>query len=489
MGHESSASALAWKRCHTLACGDMTSLTQPPRSRARFQLTIVIGTARETVALDEGKAWIVGRSSECSIHVDDPSVSRRHAQLYPAEDRVEVEDLDSANGTWVVRTTSSNPATAGSEQRIAPHERARLRVGEALRVGDVRIVLGWLGGLDATHPRVSELPDAPVLVDPVMHGVYELVQKAARRDISVLILGETGVGKELIAQMLHRSSPRASGPFSILNCAALPEALLERELFGLEPEATLGAASSRAGLLEQSDGGTLFLDEIGELPLGIQPKLLRVLEERMMSRVGSQQPRSIDVRFVAATNRDLLAEVRAGQFRGDLYYRISGLSIRVPPLRERRSEIEPLARHFVRAFAAAAGEPAPELTRPAVAALERHSWPGNVRELRNVIERAVLIADGGVVDEAQILLDVSPPGGVDSESWDAPTRVDEMLDETQRRALEPLERERLLAALDACAGNQRRAAELLGISRRTLVNRLNKWKLPRPRKKEPPLGA
>src|SRR5687767_10096610 len=136
MGHESSASALAWNRCHTLACGDMTSLTQPPRSRARFQLTIVIGTARETVALEEGKAWIVGRSSECSIHVDDPSVSRRHAQLYPAEDRVEVEDLDSANGTWVVRTASSNPATAGSEQRIAPHERTRLRVGEALRVGD-----------------------------------------------------------------------------------------------------------------------------------------------------------------------------------------------------------------------------------------------------------------------------------------------------------------------------------------------------------------
>jgi two-component system, NtrC family, response regulator AtoC len=467
----------------------MTPLTQPPRSRARFQLTIVIGTLRQTVALENGRSWIVGRSSECSIHIDDPSVSRRHAQLYPAEDRVEVEDLGSANGTWVLRTASAQPGAAAAEQRIAPHERARLRVGEALRVGDVRIVLGWVGGLDAPRPPASASPDAPVVVDPVMHAVYELVQKAARRDISVLILGETGVGKELIAQMLHRSSPRASGPFSILNCAALPEALLERELFGLEPEPAPGAASSRTGLIERSDGGTLFLDEIGELPLGIQPKLLRVLEERATSRVGSQQPCSVDVRFIAATHRDLLAEVRAGQFRGDLYYRISGLSIRVPPLRERRSEIEPLARHFVRAFAAAANEPAPELTSRAVTALERHSWPGNVRELRNVIERAVLIADGGVVDEAQILLDVLPRSGTESEAWDAPTRVNEMLDETQRRALEPLERERLLAALDACAGNQRRAAELLGISRRTLVNRLNKWKLPRPRKKEPPLGA
>jgi DNA-binding NtrC family response regulator len=206
-----------------------------------------------------------------------------------------------------------------------------------------------------------------------------------------------------------------------------------------------------------------------------------------VSRVGSQQRRPVDVRFVTATNRDLLAEVRCGQFRGDLYYRISGLSVRVPPLRERRSEIEPLARHFIQLFSKAANEPAPELSQAAVAALKAHSWPGNVRELRNVIERAVLIAGGGTIGEAQILLDLPPPHDASSE-WDAPTRVDEMLDETVRRPGDPLERERLVTALDACAGNQRRAAELLGISRRTLVNRLNKWKLPRPRKKEPPLG-
>lgn len=466
----------------------MNALTQPPRSRARFQITIVIGTTRETLTLDEGKTWTIGRSSECAIHLEDPAVSRRHAQLHPADDRVEVEDLESANGTWVIRSVSLNPAMAGSEQRIAPLQRVRLRVGETVRIGDARLVLGWVGSVDAPRARASAPPEVPVLLDPVMQGVHDLVQKAARRDISVLILGETGVGKELIAQMLHRYSPRAAGPFSILNCAALPEALLERELFGFEADAPAGPASPRAGLLEASDGGTLFLDEIGELPLGIQPKLLRVLEERVVSRVGSQQRRSIDVRFVTATNRDLLAEVRSGQFRGDLYYRVSGLSIRVPPLRERRSEIEPLARHFIQLFATAANEPAPELSHRAVAALEGHPWPGNVRELRNVIERAVLVTDGDVIDEAQILLDLSPPND-DTSHWEPPTRVDEMLDETLRRAADPLERERLVAALDACAGNQRRAAELLGISRRTLVNRLNKWKLPRPRKKEPPLGA
>jgi DNA-binding NtrC family response regulator len=462
----------------------MNPLTQAPPSRARFQITIIVGTARETRPLDDAKSWTIGRSSDCAIHIDDPSVSRRHARLRPAEDRVEIEDLDSANGTWVIRTASLHSATSNIEQRVAPHARVRLRAGEMVRVGEARLMLGWASGVDLARPRASAPSDVPVLADPVMHGVYDLVQRAARRDIAVLILGETGVGKELIAQMLHRSSARAAGPFSILNCGALPEALLERELFGFEPPSLAGTASPRAGLLEASDGGTLFLDEIGELPLGIQPKLLRVLEQRTVSRVGGKQPRSADIRVVTATHRDLLAEVRAGQFRGDLYYRISGLSIRVPPLRERRSEIEPLARHFIQQFSAAANEPAPELSRAALATLERHSWPGNVRELRNVMERAVLVADGGVVNEAHILLDVTPPHGSGSD-WDTPTRVNNVLELPLRHGDGPPERERLMAALDACAGNQRRAAELLGISRRTLVNRLNKWKLPRPRKKEP----
>jgi len=466
----------------------MTALPHPARSRARFQVTIVVGSTRETRTLDESMSWLIGRSSECAIQIDDPSVSRHHAQLHPTADRVELEDLGSANGTWVLRALGAPSAGAG-ERRVEPNGRTSLRIGETVRVGEARIALDWATNGSVSHARLSALPEPPVLLDAAMRSVYELAQRAARRDIAVLILGETGVGKGLIAQTLHRSAPRAGGPFGILNCAALPEALLERELFGYEPDAPGAATPARAGLLEESNGGTLFLDEIGELPLGIQPKLLRVLEDREVSRVGSAQPRAVDVRVVTATNRDLLAEVRAGRFRGDLFYRISGLSIRVPPLRERPSEIEPLARHFLRRFSMSANEPMPELTAAALEVLERHSWPGNVRELRNVVERAALMANGHVIDAEQIVLDVPSGHAEGPDSWDGPTRVIDTREEGERRGLEPVERERLIAALDSCAGNQRRAAELLGISRRTLVNRLNKWKLPRPRKKEPPLGA
>jgi two-component system response regulator AtoC len=327
---------------------------------------------------------------------------------------------------------------------------------------------------------------APVLEDPAMRNVYDLVTRAARRDISILILGETGVGKEWLAQTVHRNSARAEAPFLILSCAVLPEGLLESELFGHEEGAFPGAHTAQAGLLEETDGGTVFLDEIGELPLGVQPKLLRVLDDRVVLRVGSKKPRPIDLRFVTATHRDLLADVRTGQFRSDLYYRISGLSVRVPPLRERPSELEPLARHFMQRFSRAADERAPELSPAALAALRQHHWPGNVRELKNVIERAVLVADGDILGEEHIILDeevtrsAREPG-----SREVPAGVNEA-PALPSREREADERARLVAALEACAGNQRRAAELLGISRRTLVNRLNKWNLPRPKK--PPSG-
>jgi DNA-binding NtrC family response regulator len=215
----------------------------------------------------------------------------------------------------------------------------------------------------------------------------------------------------------------------------------------------------------------------------MQPKLLRVLEERVVRRVGGPKPRRIDLRFVTATRRDLLAEVRAGRFRSDLYYRISGLSVRIPPLRERPSELEPLARHFVQQFARAGNERAPELTPAALAALALHDWPGNVRELENVIQRAALVANGGAIGAEHILLDqATAPSPGDSGAWEVPHNVDDAAELMPERGRDGAERARVIAALDACAGNQRRAAELLGISRRTLVNWLNKWNLPRPKK-------
>src|SRR5690606_14186600 len=243
------------------------------------------------------------------------------------------------------------------------------------------------------------------------------------------ILGETGAGKEAMAETVHQRSPRRAGPFLLLNCAALSETLLESELFGHEKGAFTGAHSTKAGLLESTAGGTVFLDEIGELSLGTQAKLLRVLEERSVMRVGATKPRRIDVRFVTATNRDLTREVRAGRFRGDLYYRISGLVVRIPPLRERLTEIEPLARHFLTEFCTQLGQLVPELEPAAIEALLGYHWPGNVRELKNVMERAVLLAGSGpvtrehVLPEPTLFSDAAGAGGLLADDLDESTQV------------------------------------------------------------------
>jgi DNA-binding NtrC family response regulator len=239
---------------------------------------------------------------------------------------------------------------------------------------------------------------------------------------------------------------------------------------------------AKAGLLESTDGGTVFLDEVGELTASTQAKLLRVLEERAVIRVGATKPRTIDVRFVTATNRDLAQRVQAGFFRSDLYYRISGLVVRIPPLRQRRVEIEPLAHFFLRQFAARGGQPEPRLTPGALSLLTAYDWPGNVRELRNVMERAILLATQGVVEPDHILLEAPPPQDelMDAE-FDAETAVMEALPPAAPGD-EDDERGRVIRALEACGGNQTRAAQMLGVSRRTLINRIEEFNLPRPKK-------
>jgi two-component system, NtrC family, response regulator AtoC len=341
---------------------------------------------------------------------------------------------------------------------------------------------------------LHSVAEPPVLLDPALRKAYELAGRAAGTDMSVLILGETGAGKEAMAQAVHRRSPRQAAPFLILNCAALSETLLESELFGHEKGAFTGATSTKVGLLESTRGGTVFLDEVGELPLGTQAKLLRVLEERMVLRVGSTKPRAIDVRFVTATNRDLVREVRAGRFRSDLYYRISGFVVQVPPLRERQVEIEPLAQHFLRDFCKRIGQPTPELSLSALSALHSHDWPGNVRELKNVMERAVLLAGSGNVTHEHVLPDPllrndsSEPLELETTHRIAvreppPRPLEEEQTIIRKTVDEDDERQRLIRALELCGGNQTRAAGLLGISRRTLINRLDRWKLPRPQKR------
>jgi two-component system, NtrC family, response regulator AtoC len=244
-----------------------------------------------------------------------------------------------------------------------------------------------------------------VLIDPVMVQLDALARSVAAGNISVLLTGETGCGKEVFAEVIHRASPRADKPFLSLNCAALSEALLESELFGYERGAFTGATHAKAGLLESAEGGTVFLDELGEMPPSLQAKLLRALEQRHLIRVGGLKSKPVDVRFVSATNRDLEAEVARGTFRRDLFYRINGATLFIPPLRERPSEIEPLARMFAeRASRELARQTVPGLSPDAVQALLQHDWPGNIRELKNVMDRALLVCRGPAITRPSLHL-------------------------------------------------------------------------------------
>ncbi len=294
---------------------------------------------------------------------------------------------------------------------------------------------------------------------PAMGRVLALVEKVAPAEGSVLVQGETGTGKELVARALHRASGRRGGPFVPVNCASIPEGLLESELFGHARGAFTGAAGDKAGLFVAADGGTLFLDEIGEMPPAIQAKLLRALQERRVRPVGSTAYTPFDVRVVAATNRDLLADVRAGRFREDIYYRIATFVIPVPPLRERREDVPVLVEAFVARHAARGRTVSfpPEVLR----AFMDYGWPGNVRELESAVERCVYVCDGGRVSlddlPPEMLRALTPP---EQPGWpdDAP--------------LEAVERAYIRHVLDRCGGNKVRAAEILGINRKTIQRKL-----------------
>ena len=458
--------------------------TVPPPPRVAYEVMIYVRQETRTVELVPNSVAGVGRGADNVIRVEDPSVSRHHAVLHVG-DTVEVEDLGSANGTMLVRSAHASvedETTGGASHALPQGERHTLEVGDVLRVGQVVLVLQRKGRTSMPAPAVGT-PGQPVLVDPEMRRAYELLKRAAATEISVLLLGETGAGKEVMAETVHRWSLRSDGPFLKLNCAALTDTLLESELFGHERGAFTGAHAAKVGLLESTDGGTVFLDEIGEISAGLQAKLLRVLEERAVIRVGSTKPRRINVRFVTATNRDLAARVQGGHFRSDLYYRISGLVIRIPPLRQRPSEIEPLARHFLREFSARAGQPVPTVSASALGKLLAHDWPGNVRELRNVMERATLLVSGSTLEAEHVMIENhQPDGGHDlfDAEFEAETAV--MTSPFQEAATPEDEKVRILKALEACGGNQTRAAKMLGIARRTLINRIEQFNLPRPKK-------
>ncbi len=298
-----------------------------------------------------------------------------------------------------------------------------------------------------------------------MQEVLSLVRRVAPSEATVLIRGESGTGKELIARAIHYASPRASGPLIAVNCAALPEGLLESELFGHEKGAFTGAVAARKGRFEMADGGSLFLDEIGDLPLHLQVKLLRVLQEREIERVGSSRPISVNARLLAATHRDLEALVKAGSFRDDLYYRVNVVTVSLPPLRERRDDIPLLIDHFVSKFSASNAKAIQGLSREARDLLLRYDYPGNVRELENIIERAVVLTRDPVIGRADLPLSVQEPGAEPSG------------DGGLTAAVEGLERRMIREAMARSGGVQTRAAEALGISERVLRYKLRKYGL------------
>jgi transcriptional regulator with PAS, ATPase and Fis domain len=379
-----------------------------------------------------------------------------------------LEDLGSVNGTRV------------KEQALARGQKVAVTAGETIQIGSsVLIVQHRTRRAPLIRPETLRDEDVSAATyaapDQAMLRIQQLAERAAKGTINVLIMGETGVGKELLAETVHRLSPRRAGPYVCLNCAALSETLLESELFGHERGAFTGAVQAKPGLMETAHGGTLFMDEVGELPLPTQAKLLRVLETREVARLGSVKPRKIDVRFLAATNRNLEAEIERGAFRSDLYFRLNGITLTIPPLRARTGEIRRLAETFVAQICRELGRPEPAIPARVLAILETYPWPGNIRELKNVMERAVLLCAGPVIDVDHLPMDKlgasqSNPGLASAET--GPTSAAPTNDERQR----------IIEALAACAGNQSRAAKMLGIPRRTFVARLDQYKIPRPKK-------
>jgi DNA-binding NtrC family response regulator len=561
----------------------------PPPNEGRV-LLVMSPDYFATIPLPKSGVLTIGRSTRADIRVEDPVASREHARLH-VDDEVRVEDVGSANGTWVrnqalgagelvtvvpgegitiantVLMVQRGGSTVGRrwlwshayfESRVAkecareapsggsPFALVRLRFERgvtwpqlapvfARRVlpphvfasygpHDYEVLLVESGEAEATalvselcadleasrlpcrcgvalHPkdgrttdallaransllRPPGLPETPEIGAPSMQRIREMATRAAMSNINILILGETGVGKEVLAQAIHRMSPRANKPLVALNGPSLNDSLLESELFGHERGSFTNAAQTKQGLLEVADHGTVFFDEVGDLPLGVQAKLLRVLETREVKRIGGLKPRSIDVRFIAATNVILEDAVAKGTFRRDLFHRLNAMCLKIPPLRERPEEIRALAEQFVEHSCRDLGRPSVTIDEEVFDLLETYPWPGNIRELKNDMERAVVLCEGDHLLPEHLPLDKLVPNVTPSPSSTAratpPAHVAVPVVEDQAG-----ERERMVQALALNAGNQTRAAAMLGMPRRTFVHKLVRYGIPRPQPRKP----
>jgi DNA-binding NtrC family response regulator len=393
----------------------------------------------------------VGKAPGNDVVLADPFVSSRHLRIEPRAGRWYLVDLGSTNGTFL------------GGARV---ERAELPFGLPLQLGDAELVLQAPAADDADRPAVYE---AMVSRDPGMRRVFDLVERVAPSDTAVAIFGDTGTGKELVARALHARSPRAAGPFIPVNCSAIAESLAESELFGHEKGAFSGAERLRKGAFEEAHGGTIFLDEIGDLPFDLQAKLLRALQSGEVKRVGASRPITVDVRVVAATHRDLRAQVRAGKFREDLYYRLCVVPITVPPLRQRRGDVRLLAETFL--AAAAPRGLALRWSEEALGRLEGYDWPGNVRQLRNVVQRALLFrGEGQVVPASALAFEDTRAGG---DTGDDDTLY------LRGLTMEEVEREAIRLSLRRHRGQRSAVVRELKIAKSTVLKRIGQWGLQR----------
>jgi DNA-binding NtrC family response regulator len=507
-----------------------------PTGALRGVVLVTAGSVTGRIIAVYGETPVTfGRSDECTVVLADAGISRVHAEIATLAGEYIVRDRGSTNGTFVngERVGFATPLAHGDGVQLGTGTRMRFTlVDEAEEQALVRTYEALPREVERLRRASAEpapsRPSSPgtgpmavgggsVVCDPAMRVLYEQAQRAAQAKISVLVLGETGVGKEVLARAIHQASPRVGKPFLALNCAALSETLLEAELFGHEKGAFTGAVQARPGVFEAADGGTVFLDEVGELPMSTQVKLLRVLEDRRVMRVGARTTREVDVRFLSATNRDLEREVTRGAFRQDLFFRLNGIALTIPPLRERTGEIEELASLFVAKACVESGRADAPIISPEVRrVLLGYPWPGNVRELRNVIERAVVLCAGPTLLPEHLppkMLEapaprsgstMHPPALRPAEPGSAPNAGSTMGlrpaepgsapnpapeppasegSRSLRDRLTEVERQRIVDVLSQHGGNQTRAAVALGISRRTLVARLQEWGLTRSRRR------
>ena len=436
----------------------------------RCMLQVTTGADRgRRVTLDK-PILRIGASPRCDLVLDDPTASRVHCEIRELGDRYLLVDRGSTNGTFV-----------GDLQVIE----VWLNPGVEFLAGATRIRFSPVSEEVRLTPAEADHFDGILGASRSMREVYALLDKLAPSELALVIEGETGTGKELVARALHDHSRRRDGPLVVFDCSAFPASLLESELFGHEKGAFSGAVRTHRGVFERADGGTLFLDELGELDRTLQPKLLRALESGEFRRVGGERPIQVDVRVIAATNRDLGGMIADGSFRRDLYFRLAKVRIPLPPLRERKEDIPLLAEHFVRELARTEGlGTPPPLSPAALEALARYDWPGNVRELRNALERAVAFADGVELSAHDLPAELTGrPGAGDGPvpALSDTARLKLPFKDAKDRILASFEREYVLELLRRHGMNVSSAAREAGLDRRHIYRLLDKHGISLPR--------